>query len=205
MSTDQSASTDDRRHPPFAPGNRVGELHGARSERRIAPLAVEVERAARADPSWPSYLDDAGYASAVAAWARAEAIVSLLWSWLAEQDLDAAVASTTEQHTDTETTEEAGGLASRTRSRSSSRHVDSALSQLDRWERAAAKQRQRLGLDPLSRARLGRDVASAQHDLSSYLSNLAEQRDADQAATRPEITADDPTALGEGPGKGEPA
>jgi hypothetical protein len=157
-------------------GNRIAEVHGARSERRVAPLAAQIEQAARSGPGWPDYLDDPGYASAVAAWARAEAIVELLWQWLAEQGPLDALSSTSDSTTETEQHE------SGSRSRTTARRTESALNQLARWEATAARQRQRLGLDPLSRARLGRDVTAARVDLVELLTRAREDADAAAAA-----------------------
>lgn len=142
--------------PAFEPGHTKALRHGARSERKVAPLAEEIELAARNDPSWPSYLDSAEYAAAVSAWARAEAVVSLLWTWLsehAEQGVEELLAETSSEQSD-ETR-----VKGRTRRVSTGRRVASVLEQLRKWETAAANHRARLGLDPLSRARLGRDVA----------------------------------------------
>ncbi len=74
----------------------------------------------------------------VLAWARCEARVELLTRWLAEHggDLD-----------------EAG-------------NVKGAADLLTRLEVQASNMRSKLGLDPLSRARLGRDVASTRVDLA---------------------------------------
>ena len=170
---EQWAPQNERQHPPFGAGNQVAAVHGAHSERRVAPLAAEIERGARALPSWPDYLDEPTYAPAVAAWCRAEAIVELLWRWLGEQDPLDALASTSESTTDVE--EFRGGSRSRTKGR----RVESVLAQLARWEATAARHRQRLGLDPLSRARLGRDHAAARVDVVEVLTRMAEQRDQD--------------------------
>lgn len=192
MSSDRAPVPRGARQAPFGAGNRVGEVHGAHSAPRVAALAAEIEQGARADPAWPAYLDDAGYASAVTSWARAEAIVSLLWEWLAERDPTEALTSTLDSTTVTDG-DGAGSSTSRTRTK----RVASALDQLARWEAAASRQRQRLGLDPLSRARLGRDVAQTV-DLASHLSALREN--ADRPAAGPEIAAVDPPTTRESEG-----
>lgn len=141
---------------PFEPGHTASLQHGARSERRVGPLAAEIEQSARSAPSWPPYLNGAEYGAAVTAWARAEAVVSLLWTWLdqhAEQGLEQLLAETSSEETD-ETTSKG-----RTHRMTTGRRVASALEQLRRWESAAAGHRARLGLDPLSRAKLSKDVA----------------------------------------------
>lgn len=161
--------------PPFEPGNEVAVTHGANSTRKVAPLAAEIERAARTDPAWPGYLNDSGYASAVGSWARAEAVCRLLWEWLAEQDPAEWMASTLDSVTDTEKFE--GGSQSRTRAR----RVGSVMEQLRAWEATAARQRQRLGLDPLSRARLGRDVTAGAVDFAELLTRAGEDAERGEA------------------------
>lgn len=163
--------------PPFEPGNELSTTHGANSPRKVAPLAAEIERAARTDPSWPGYLNDPGYGLAVASWARAEAVCRLLFDWLAEQDPAEWMASTLDSVTDTEKYD--GGSQSRTRAR----RVGSVMEQLRAWESTAAKQRQRLGLDPLSRARLGRDVTAGAVDFVELLSRAHEAHEAERGGS----------------------
>ncbi len=85
----------------------------------------------------PYLADDAAYSPAVQAWARAEARVRLLAAFLDEH----------------------GALDAEGKPRP-------ALEALYRHERLALDQRSRLGLDPLARARLGRDVAASRLDLA---------------------------------------
>ncbi len=154
---------------PFEPGNTVSTWHGAKSERRIGPLAERIEQTARGLPSWPSYLDDAAYGPAVASWARAEAIVELLWRYLSERDLDETLSDTS---TDKTITEQDGD--GKQRRISAGRRTRAALDLLERAEGRAARARASLGLDPMSRARLGRDVAASQVDMAQLLSQLRE-------------------------------
>jgi hypothetical protein len=64
--------------PPFAPGHLVSLKHGANSLRLVGPLAesIAAEQIERRD--CPASLRDPSYASAVAAWAHAEAECRLL-------------------------------------------------------------------------------------------------------------------------------
>ncbi|MFC5996263.1 hypothetical protein ACFQE5_18840 [Pseudonocardia hispaniensis] len=181
--------------PPFRPGNTAALTHGANSERRVSKVAAEIEQTARTDPAWPGYLDDPAYTAAVRSWARSEAIVHLLGTWLDAQDIDAWMVSTVDSTTDTEKFE--GGARTRTRAR----RVGSVLEQLRLWEASAARQRQRLGLDPLSRARLGRDVTAQRVDLVELLTRAAEQRDRD-AASAPDAAVGGRSAPSEDGGKG---
>jgi len=77
------------------------------------------------------YLSEVAYDAAVWAWARTEARVLVLTAWLDEHG----------------TLDETGAPRP-------------AAAQLLQWENLASKHRQRLGLDPLSRAQLGRDIAA---------------------------------------------
>jgi hypothetical protein len=100
------------------------------------------------------YLSDPSYTAAIWAWGRAEARVLVLAQWLDEHDpLD-----------------EAG-------------EPRAALAALLQFEKLATTHRTRLGLDPLSRAQLGRDVASQQLDLARLFSDMGgEPANADKSA-----------------------
>lgn len=91
------------------------------------------------------YLTEASYEPAVWAWARAEARVQLLAAWLDEH----------------------GPLDENGIPRP-------ALTALLQFEKLATTHRTRLGLDPLSRAQLGRDVTAQQVDLARLYSTLDE-------------------------------
>jgi hypothetical protein len=95
-----------------------------------------------------AYLSDPSYEPAVWAWARAEARVLVLSKWLDENG-----------------TLDANGVPR------------PALTALKDFERLASTARSRLGLDPLSRAQLGRDVAAQQVDLARLMSSLDEKSD----------------------------
>ena len=164
------------RSQPFPPGHTLSLRAGATSPRTIGPLAAEIEATARALPAWPGYLEDPTYAPAVKAWAWSEAQAELLRRYVAERDLDAAM-SDTETSTTTETTDH-GPTRTTSRKVSEGKRTRSALDHLDRIEKTAANHRARLGLDPLSRARLGRDVTASRLDLAAILSTARERHDA---------------------------
>ncbi|MDN5919512.1 MAG: hypothetical protein L0I76_31175 [Pseudonocardia sp.] len=77
----------------------------------------------------------------------------------------------------------------------------SARAQLERAEGRAAAARTRLGLDPLSRARLGRDVTSMQLDGARWLTELREERE--RAAAQAESGDAGPADDGQDDGPGE--
>ncbi|EYT65059.1 hypothetical protein H483_0102265 [Dietzia sp. UCD-THP] len=96
------------------------------------------------------YLQDPSYLPALSAWARTEARIELLEAWLDEHGM-----------VDDETGQ-----------------VRGAANLLARFEAQAAKQRERLGMDPLSRAKIRQMTASTQVDLAQLMAQ-AVQHDQD--------------------------
>ena len=152
--------------PPAAPLNELALTHGAYSERRLAPRAAQIAGELLAHPETPEWLRSPSYAPAVAAWARAEAVVALLWDYLAEVDLQAALTDTTELDE----------RRTKGSTRSTSRRVEAVLTQLHRHETRAASLRAQLGLSPLSRARLGRDIG-VKFDAAKLFAEMQENED----------------------------
>lgn len=133
--------------PPFQPGHTLSVRHGAYSPRRVDPLAAEIVQGLLGDTS-TAYLQAPRYRLALWALGRAEAQVQLLSEWLGEH------------------AEEAGdGVGDL-----SDEATRSAYLLLHRAESRADRSRARLGLDPLSAARLGRDVVAASVDVARLLS-----------------------------------
>lgn len=143
--------------PPFTGGNEAAVTHGAHSERRVGPLAEQIARELLADPDTPPHVREPVFAAAVTAWARTEAVVRLLWAWLEERDILAALTDLTTEQEEQETRK---GSATR---KTTIRHIGSVLDTLRRYETLAASQRGKLGLDPASAARLGRDLAARRY------------------------------------------
>lgn len=136
--------------PPFEPGNpyrvqpgnTLAVTHGAFSQRMVAPVAQALADAVLADPTI-AYLQQPSYRPALLAWAAAEARVIIIEQWVDGMPIESAAES--------------------------ERGQTSPLELLRKWEATASTHRARLGLDPLSRARLGRDVAAAQVDVVAAL------------------------------------
>lgn len=159
----QGAGIGGQRAPEFAEDHELSMVHGGTSERRVAPLAVEILARERSKPSWPQYLDDASWAFALASWARAEAVCELLTEFLSTLDIRSALSDVI---TTVETEEQTGRATKR---RSATRRVASALEMLRKYESIASNHRHRLGLDPLGRARLGKDISATTNvDLAQY-------------------------------------
>ena len=151
-------------YEPFKPGHTLSTTHGATSERRLGPVRDAILKVARESPAWPPYLNDESYQHAVNAWARAEAVCVLVWSYLENQDIDAALTEKSSS-AETEYDELKDGRKKHVKL-TQGRRTAAALDYLDRFEKTAANHRSRLGLDPLSRARLGKDVTAARLDLA---------------------------------------
>ena len=146
------------RHEDFAPGNEVAVKHGARSDRLVRPRALEIAADLAADDALPDYLRQATYRPALLAYATTLARAERVQVWLE---------ATAPEHGVPEL-DEAGDVRGATRL-------------LERLEGSAARQRQELGLTPLSRARLGKDVAVAQVSLAQIWSDMDnEQNEASQ-------------------------
>ncbi len=174
----------DGQRPPFQPGHTQSLVHGAYSERSVAGLAGQIAADLLASPDCPAHLHEPLFRSSVAAWSRAEAMVSLLWDYVSGQDVKAAI---TEVTTGIET-EEAERKGKVTR-RSAAKRVTSALDQLRRYETHAANLRARLGLDPASAARIGRDLAARRYmdagatPLDTAVAAIARQRAIEAGST----------------------
>jgi hypothetical protein len=137
--------------PPFAPGNQAAVQHGVFSPRHVDPLARELVDQVLADPA-TGYLQAPVWRPALWAWARAEAQVQLLSEYLAKAGEDSG-----------------DGVGDLDRDR-----VNRAYLLLHRAEARATTQRTRLGLDPLSAARLGRDKTAAALDAAQLMKQLAD-------------------------------
>jgi hypothetical protein len=143
--------------PPFVGENEAALVHGARSERKVGPLAARIVEELLEDPDTPAHIREPIFAPSVQAWARAEAQCKLLFAWLADKDIMTgltALASTTEEET-----RERG----RSNRKSVTKTIPSVIDQLRRAEILASNLRSKLGLDPVSAARVGRDLALARH------------------------------------------
>lgn len=143
----------DGQRPPFAPGNESAVVHGARSERHVGPLAAQIAQDLLSDPDVPPHIREPLFAASVQAWARAEAVCKLLAGWLAERDLMAGLTAAETTTEDEERTKD------RTHRKSVTRSVPAVLDMLRKWESIAMNLRAKLGLDPASAARVGRDLA----------------------------------------------
>lgn len=165
--------------PPFQPGHELSKVHGANSPRSVGALAEAFFTRLMSLESTPGYLQDPSYEDAIMAYCRACAIVKLLWDWADKQDIETAMTDlTTEDEEETRSyAKDAGderGSKRKTARRSTSRHVSSVLEQLHKHETRAIKLRASLGLDPLARMKMQRDVAGAKFDLAQAIAALGE-------------------------------
>jgi hypothetical protein len=133
----------DGQRPPFQPGNQLAVTHGAFSAARTDPIARQYITELAADPTL-SYLDQPRFAAGLWQWATAQARVQLLSEWVDKMSMETSTYSGKGQ--------------------------TSPLELLRKWMSTAQTYAARLGLDPLSAARLGKDVASTRVDLATLLS-----------------------------------
>lgn len=155
-------------------GNKLQLKHGAKDPERVGEIAAVLMEALLNDPSTDDYLRQPRMRYEVLAWAHAEAQARLMRDWLDASGLSAAMTETV--LTTEEETPLGGGRLAR---KASSRKAASLMSELHKAETRAANRRIQLGLTPLARARLGKDIASSQFDLARF---WAEQDAADKAA-----------------------
>jgi hypothetical protein len=139
--------------PPFEPGHELSLRHGGYSPRKVEPLAQQLVDLVLDDPE-TAYLTNPRWRPALWAWARAEAQVQLVTEWLTEQAEDGV-----------------GDLDEAS--------VRAAHLLLHRAESRATSGRTRLGLDPLSAARLGRDRAASAVDMARVMQELKRRDDAE--------------------------
>lgn len=138
--------------PPFAPGHELSLQHGAYSPRKVDPLAQELVDLVLEDPA-TSYLRASHWRPALWAWARDEVQVQLLEEYLAgkAEGTDGPIGDLGDER------------------------VKAAYLLLHRAMTRARAGRTRLGLDPLSAARLGRDKTAAALDAAQLMAQLEKQ------------------------------
>lgn len=141
--------------PPFTPGNKLAVTHGAYSAERTDPIARRYLAELADDPSL-EYLQQPRFSAGLWLWASAMAKVELLSQWVDGMNIEDAA--------------------------DSDRGKTSTLELLRKWMATAQTWASRLGLDPLSAARLGKDVAQGrQADAATTLTALRAQHEAAQA------------------------
>jgi hypothetical protein len=147
--------------PPFQPGHTMSVVHGAWSERAVGPRADAIATAVLEDADFPDHVRSPVFRMSLAAWARAEAVASLLYDYLVTLGPEAMM-----------TPRLAGTRAP-----------------ADLWRAAdahAAKLRSELGLSPVSYAKIAKDLGLAGRAAEDALERMAkagreirERREAD--------------------------
>lgn len=145
-----------RQRPPFQHGNTLALTHGAFSAARTDPIANRYLAEIAADPGL-DYLRQPRFHAALWAWASAQAKVELIQAWVDSQPIEQAA--------------------------DSARGKTSSLELLRKWMATAQTAAARLGLDPLSAARLGKDIVAARVDLATLLSRT--EKDTGDTPTPP--------------------
>lgn len=151
--------------PPFQPGHELSTRHGCYSPRKVDPLAESFVEVVLADQG-AQHAHALLYRPALWAWARAEAQVQLLTEYL-ERAAETAGDGVGDLDQDA---------------------VRAGYLLLHRAEARALSGRARLGLDPLSRARLGKDVAAGQLDAARLMAELDKRDRADLVVSEGEAS-----------------
>ncbi len=146
---------------PFTPGHTLSLTHGANSPRIVGPLAAKIRAELLGDPDCPAYLRDRGWRFTIESWSEARAELVLLRDW--RDKLTAEEAATEHTFSEDDEMRPSQGRMSR---RSHAQRVESVLAAIDRVERRAERLGAKLGLDPLSRSKLGKNITSQQFDLA---------------------------------------
>jgi hypothetical protein len=124
----------------FQPGNEVNLAHGLRSPSRTAQVADVIVRELAEMPECPEWLRDPSFAHAIRGWGNAEARLLMYESWMDAQPDEMKYLATGAQ--------------------------EPLISRWTRLSELAARHRGRLGLDPVSRVRIGKALTSAGVDIA---------------------------------------
>lgn len=139
--------------PPFEAGNEAALTHGAYSPSRVEPLAIGFVELIHANPNLP-HLQAAAFSFELWAWARAEAQVQLLTDYLGN------------------------GFDSL-----GDKRDNAARLLLKEAENRAAKFRNSLGLNPLSLAKIRKDMAIAGANQRDPVAEFTALREAESGTT----------------------
>lgn len=144
--------------PPFMPGNQLALKHGAFSAARTDPIAQRFIDEIAADEN-TAYLAAPRFQAQLWTWATAAARVELLSAWIDDMTIESATFSGKGQV--------------------------SPLELLRKWITTTQTLSARMGLDPLSAARLGKDVAQGrQADAAGELTRLRAAHEAANPSTK---------------------
>lgn len=154
--------------PPFKRGHLDTVTHGATTQRFVGPRAEAILAREMALPSWPPYLNDPSWAPALRSWSRAEAICELLTDYMSNMSIEDANTDVISTDEDTRQYSNTHEQLFTTR-KSKTKRVAAPLEMLRKFETVASNHRNRLGLDPMGRARLGKDISQTSNpDLARY-------------------------------------
>ena len=134
--------------PPFGKGHTINQVHGAQNPRDVAMRAIRIRDQALENPAMPEHMRSEPFRASVEAWARTEAMASLLWDYiigLGPEDMMTA-------------------------------RLGGTKAPIDLWqilEQRAATMRARLGLDPVSYAKIIKDLGLTERRIEDSLEKLA--------------------------------
>jgi hypothetical protein len=146
---------------------------GWKSDRIVAPLAQDIKQTLLENADTADYLRNPEYEFEVNSWAYTEAQLALARA--RQDELGMAAAEAEEETEDEEIVQE----GHRRRRVTVKKRYESVSNSVDKLEKLAAAARTRLGLTPMSRARLGAAVTEARknNDLAQMLADYQKQRE----------------------------
>lgn len=147
----------------FKPGyDPMRVVHGATVPQHIQPRATEILNLLKSEIT-PDYLKDPSYWLVLKDLAWTEAKIEILEAYIEEK---ATVEETFTEYVDSKEITRGSLEEGEIRKKAKIARRQDPSEQLRRWKAHAQKLRVELGLTPLSRARLGKDIASAKLDLA---------------------------------------
>ena len=124
----------------FAPGHELSLVHGLRSPSRTTQVADVIVSDLMGMPQCPEWLHDPSFSHAVRGWANSEARLLMYETWMDDQPDEVKYLATGAQ--------------------------EPLISRWTRLSELAARHRGRLGMDPVSRVRIGKALTSAGVDIA---------------------------------------
>lgn len=155
---------------PFGAGNEVAVTHGAYSDSVLSPRAAAKMEQWLADPDFPEHAKKPYLRDVLRSYAWIRARIDLYWEMCDELGPERAIEELT-----TTTEKVTGSMEDGTFKRTAkSRKRMAPEETLRRWDASALKYAEQLGLTPMARAKLGKDVSSTAVNLAQVFTESEE-------------------------------
>ena len=155
---------------PFGEGNEVAVTHGAYSDSVLSPRAAAKMEQWLADPDFPEHAKKPYLRDVLRSYAWIRARIDLYWEMCDELGPERAIEELTTTTEKVTGSLEAGDFVRRSKSRKRMAPEET----LRRWDASALKYAEQLGLTPMARAKLGKDVSSTAVNLAQVFTESEE-------------------------------